>query len=109
MGNVYIYKPLSSCQLLRFAISNSQSVYIVYMLLLVCVNFTMCLHSVVDRMLSNHHDKYTNVSLDEFNNCDYVTHITDVSKNDLIVIQLNICGISSKQNPINESDRYCSA
>ena len=66
------------------------------MLLLVCVNFTMCLHSVVDRTLSNCHDKYTNVSLDEFDNCDYVTHITDVSKNDLIVIQLNIHGISSK-------------
>ena len=56
----------------------------------------MCLHSIVDRTLSNCHDKYTNVSLDEFDNCDYVTRITDVSKNDLIVIQLNICGISSK-------------
>ena len=100
MGNVYIYKPLSSCQLLRLAISNSHSVYIVYMLLLVCVNFTMCLHSVVDRMLSNCHDKYTNVSLDEFDNCDYVTRITDVSKNDLIVIQLNIRGISSKRTQL---------
>ena len=57
----------------------------------------MCLHSVVDRTLSNCHDKYTNVSLDEFDNCDYVTRITDVSKNDLIVIQLNIRGISSKR------------
>ena len=100
MCNVYIYKPLSSCQLLRLAISNSHSVYIVYMLLLVCVNFTMCLHSVVDCTLTNCHDKYTNVSLDEFDNCDYVTRITDVSKNDLIVIQLNIHGISSKRTQL---------
>ena len=60
----------------------------------------MCLHSIVDRTLSNCHDKYTNVSLDEFDNCDYVTRITDVSKNDLIVIQLNIRGISSKQTQL---------
>ena len=97
---MYIYKPLSSCQLSRLAISNSHSVYIVYMLLLVCVNFTMCLHSVVDRMLSNCHDKYTNVSLDELDNCDYVTRITDVSQNDLIVIQLNIRGIGSKRTQL---------
>ena len=98
---MYRYKPLSSCQLLRLAISNSHIVYIVYMLLLlVCVNLTMCLHSVVDRTLSNCHDKYTNVSLDEFDNCDYVTRITDVSKNDLIVIQLNIRGIGSKRTQL---------
>ena len=60
----------------------------------------MCLHSVVDRMLSNCHDNYTNVSLDEFDNCDYVTGITDVSKNDLIVIQLNVRGITSKRTQL---------
>ena len=60
----------------------------------------MCLHSVIDCTLSNCHDKYTNVSLDEFDNCDYVTRITDVSKNDLIVIQLNIHGISSKRTQL---------
>ena len=74
------------CQLLRLAISNSHSVYIVYMLLLVCVNFIMCLHPIVNRTLSNCHDKYTNVSLDEFDNCDYVTRI--------------IRGISSKRTQL---------
>ena len=58
------------------------------------------MHPIVDRTLSNCHDKYSNVSLDEFDNCDYVTCITDVSKNDLIVIQLNIRGISSKRTQL---------
>ena len=66
------------------------------MLLFVCVNLTMCLHPIVDRTLLNGYDKYSNVSLDEFDNCDYVTSVSDVSKNDLIVIQLNIRGIGSK-------------
>ena len=60
----------------------------------------MCLHSVVDRTLSNCHEKYTNVSLDEFDNCDYVTRITDASSNDLVVIQLNIRGLSSKRTQL---------
>ena len=60
----------------------------------------MCVHSVVNRTLSNYHEKYTNVSLDEFDNCDYVTRITDVTNNDLVVIQLNIRGISSKRTQL---------
>ena len=60
----------------------------------------MCLHSVVDRTLSNCHEKYTNVLLDEFDNCDYVTRITDASINDLVVIQLNIRGLSSKHTQL---------
>ena len=60
----------------------------------------MCLHSIVDRTLSNGYDKYSNVSLDEFDNCDYVTHVSDVSKNDLIVIQLNIRGIGTKHSQL---------
>ena len=60
----------------------------------------MCLHSVVDRTLSNCHEKYTNVLLDEFDNCDYVTRITDASSSDLVVIQLNIRGLSSKRTQL---------
>ena len=56
----------------------------------------MCLHPIIDRTLSDGYDKYSNVSLDEFDNCDYVTHVSEVSKNDLNVIQLNIRGIGSK-------------
>ena len=60
----------------------------------------MCLHSVVDRTLSNGYEKYTNVSLDEFDNCDYVTRITDATSNDLVVIQLNIRGLSTKRTQL---------
>ena len=56
----------------------------------------MCLHLTIDRTLSNSYDKYSNVSLDEFDNCDYVTLVTDVTKNNLVVIQLNVWGICSK-------------
>ena len=59
------------------------------------VSCTMCLHPI-DRTLSNCYDKYKNVALDDFDNCDYVTHVTDIAKNDLVVIQLNIRGLSSK-------------
>ena len=93
---MYTDNPLSSCQLSRIAISNSHIVYIVYMLLSFCVNFTMCLHLIIDCTLSNCYDKYNNVSLEEFDNCDYVTHVTDVSINDLVVIQLNVQGLNSK-------------
>ena len=79
---------------------NLHIVYFVYILLFVCVNLTMCLHPIVDRTLSNGYDKYSNVSLDDFDNCDYVTHVSDVSKNDLIVIQLNIRGIGSKRSQL---------
>ena len=87
---MYIDNPLSLCHSLRFAISNSHIVYIVYMLLFFCVNLTICLHPIIDCTLSNCYDRYSNVSLDEFDNCDYVTHVTDVSNNDLVVIQLNV-------------------
>ena len=60
----------------------------------------MCLHPSIDRTLSDGYDKYSNVSLDEFDNCDYVTRISEVSKNDLIVIQLNIRGIGSKRSQL---------
>ena len=53
------------------------------------------------------HDKYENVSIDEFDNCDYVTHITEVSNNDLVVLQINARGIGAKRrqliNLIDES------
>ena len=49
----------------------------------------MCLHPI-DCTLSNCYDKYKNVALDEFDNCDYVTRVTDITNNDLVVIQLNI-------------------
>ena len=59
----------------------------------------MCLHPI-DRTLSNFYDKYKNVALDEFDNCDYVTHVTDITNNDLVVIQLNIQGLSSKHSQL---------
>ena len=50
----------------------------------------MCLHPNIDRKLSTLYDKYENASLDEFDNCDYVNNVTDASRNDLVVLQLNI-------------------
>ena len=61
---------------------------------------TMCLHPVLDRKLSELHNKYENVNLDEFDNCDYVHKITDVCQTDLVVIQLNIRGIGSKRSQL---------
>ena len=59
----------------------------------------MCLHPI-DHTLSNCYDKYKNVALDEFDNCDYVTCVTDIANNDLVVIQLNIQGLSSKHTQL---------
>ena len=53
----------------------------------------MCLHPNVERKLSSLYDKYENVTLDEFDNCDYVKNVTNVNKTDLVVMQLNIRGI----------------
>ena len=60
----------------------------------------MCLHPVLDRKLSDLYNKYKNVNLDEFDNCDYVHKITDVGKTDLVVLQLNIRGIGSKKTDL---------
>ena len=45
----------------------------------------MCLQPIIDRKLSTLYDKYENVSLDEFDNCDYVHSITDVKCADLVI------------------------
>ena len=76
--------------LLRFAIRNSQSFSLVYMLILLLLAPNMCLHPTIDRKLSNLYDKYYNTSLEEFDNCDYVHSISDVNQSDLVVMQLNI-------------------
>ena len=60
----------------------------------------MCLHPNTDRKLSNLFDKYENASLDEFDNCDYVNNVTDVQRNDLVVMQLNVRGIGSKKSQL---------
>ena len=52
-----------------------------------CYVLFFCLHPNTDRKLSNLFDKYENVSLDEFDNCDYVNNVTDVQRNDLVVMQ----------------------
>ena len=57
----------------------------------------MCLHPVVDQNLAKTVDKYETIGLEEYDNCDYVYSLNDVCKNDLVVIQLNIRGISSKE------------
>ena len=58
---------------------------------------TMCLHPKLDSRLSTVYDKYENVDLAEFDNCDYVDKVTNVTDTDLIVMQLNIRGIGSKK------------
>ena len=60
----------------------------------------MCFHLKTDRKLSNLFDKYENATLGEFDNCDYVNNVTDVQRNDLVVMQLNIRGVSSKKSQL---------
>ena len=62
----------------------------------------MCLHPKIDRQLSNLYSKYDNVALDEFDNCDYVHEIVDVDRSDLVVLQLNVRGINSKQHQLKD-------
>ena len=83
--------------LLRFAIRNSQLFSLVYMLILLLLAPNMCLHPTIDRKLSNLYDKYHNTSLEEFDNCDYVHSVSDANQSDLVVMQLNIRGVSSKR------------
>ena len=60
----------------------------------------MCLHPTIDRKLSTLYDKYHNISLEEFDNCDYVHSVSDVNQSDLVVMQLNVRGISSKRDQL---------
>ena len=60
----------------------------------------MCLHPIVDRKLSTMYNKYENVVLDEFDNCDYMHKIADVGSTDLVVMQLNIRGIGLKRSQL---------
>ena len=46
------------------------------------------------------YNTYENVSLEEFDTCDYVHKITDVVPSDLVVIQLNIKRHRLKKEPI---------
>ena len=62
----------------------------------------MCLHPIVDNKLSTQYNKYENTVLDEFDNCDYVHKVVDVGSTDLVVMQLNIRGISSKQGQLSD-------
>ena len=70
------------------------------MFIVVLIALIMCLHPTIDRKLSTLYDKYCNVSLDEFDNCDYVYSVSDVNRTDLVVMQLNIRGISSKKSQL---------
>ena len=60
----------------------------------------MCLHPKLDSRLSTVYDKYKNVDLAEFDNCDYVDKVTNVTDTDLTVMQLNIRGIGSKKTQL---------
>ena len=41
----------------------------------------MCMHPTIDKNLSKLYNKYENVVLDEFDNCDYVHKILDADCN----------------------------
>ena len=69
-------------------------------LLLFSLLHTMCLHPKLDTKLATLYNKYENVDLSEFDNCDYVDKITNVTANDLVVMQLNIRGIGSKKTQL---------
>ena len=69
-------------------------------MLIVIFVVIMCLHPTIDRKLSTMYDKYHNESIDEFDNCDYVYSVNDVKSSDLVVMQLNVRGISSKKSQL---------
>ena len=69
-------------------------------LLLFFLPHTMCLHPKLDIQLATVYNKYENVDLAEFDNCDYVDKVTNVTANDLVVMQLNIRGIGSKKTQL---------
>ena len=74
---------------------------------LLVLSCTMCLHPI-DRTLANCYDKYKNVALDEFDNCEYVTRVTDITNNDLVVIQLNIRGVKLQTlSIIGPNQQHC--
>ena len=56
---------------------------------------------MLDNRLATVYDKYENVDLSEFDNCDYVDKVTNVTDNDLVVMQLNIRGIGSIKTPLS--------
>ena len=60
----------------------------------------MCLYPSVDENLPKVVIKYETIGLEEYDNCDYVYRLNGVCKNDLVVIQLNIRGISSKRSQL---------
>ena len=72
------------------------------LLVLHTIMFTMCLHPVIDDKLSTLYNKYENTALEEFDNCDYVHKVVDVGPTDLVVMQLNIRGIGSKQGQLSD-------
>ena len=69
-------------------------------MLIVVFVLIMCLHPNKDRKLSTMYDKYHNESIDEFDNYDYVYSVNDVENSDLVVMQLNVRGISSKKSQL---------
>ena len=68
-----------------------------YLLLFLSLH-KMCLHPTLDNRLASVYDKYENVDLSEFDNCDYVDKVTNVTDNDLVVMQLNIRVLAQKKH-----------
>ena len=60
----------------------------------------MCLHPIIDQNLSNTADNYAGLYLEDYDSCDYVYKVINVKKKDLVVVQLNIRGISSKKSQL---------
>ena len=90
--------PLSSCHIIK--ICHSQLFSFVHMFITLLFASVMCLHPIIDRKLSTLYDKYQNVSVDEFDHCDYVHSVSDVKPTDLVVMQLNKRGVSSKRSQL---------
>ena len=60
----------------------------------------MCMHPTMDQNLGDTVDKYETVGLEEYDKCDNMYSLNDVRKDNLVVIQLNIRGISSKRSQL---------
>ena len=66
---------------------------------------TMCVHPISS--LGSDSSALCAEDLENFDTCDYVYSLNDVSVNDLVIVQLNICGICSKVSLLTHMINSC--
>ena len=75
------------------------------MLCVFALLFIMCLHPKLD--LYQQDESFKVADLETFDTCDYVYSVTDTTLDDLVVLQLYIRGLSSKQSMLLDLLNSC--